>query len=89
MKKTGYLYDIRYMLHDTGPYHPEAPERLQATHKGISEGGLLEKLFQIEAVSSDLKWIEAVHDPDYIRRFEEVCYSGQKTFDRKSGYRRF
>ena len=23
MKKTGYLHDNRYLLHDTGPYHPE------------------------------------------------------------------
>ena len=30
MKRTGYLYDSRYLLHDTGPYHPERPERLEA-----------------------------------------------------------
>ena len=30
MKKTGFLYDPRYLLHETGPYHPEVPERLQA-----------------------------------------------------------
>ncbi len=81
MNKTGFLYDIRYLLHDTGPYHPEIPERLQAIHKGISEGGLLEHLTLIQASRPDIKWIEAVHDPDYIHRFEEVCYSGKKTFD--------
>jgi len=30
MKKTGFLYDDRYLLHDTGPNHPESPERLKA-----------------------------------------------------------
>ena len=27
------------------------------------------------------KWIETVHDPAYIHRFEEVCLSGNRTFD--------
>ena len=81
MKKTGFLYDPRFLLHDTGPFHPEVPERLQAIYRGIEEAGLLAKLVNIEALRADLKWIEAVHDVAYIRRFEEVCYSGQKPMD--------
>ena len=81
MKKTGFLYDPRYLLHDTGPYHPEVPERLQAIHKGIEEAGLLPKLQQIKGQRADMRWIEAVHDVDYVRRFEEVCYAGQKSMD--------
>ena len=81
MNKTGFLYDIRYLLHDTGPYHPEVPDRLQAIHRGISESGLLEHLTLIQAMLPDIKWIETVHDPDYIHRFQEVCLSGNKTFD--------
>ena len=81
MKKTGFLYDPRYLLHDTGPYHPEVPERLQAIHKGIEEAGLLPKLQQIKGQRADMRWIEAVHEVDYVRRFEEVCYAGQKSMD--------
>lgn len=81
MKQTGFLFDQRYLLHDTGPYHPEVPERLQAIYKGIAEADLLPKLTLIEAVRGDLKWVETVHDVTYIRRFEEVCFAGQKTFD--------
>jgi acetoin utilization deacetylase AcuC-like enzyme len=81
MNKTGYLHDNRYLLHDTGPYHPEMAERLTAVHKGIQDAGLLEKLVSLEAVRADQKWIEAVHDVAYIRRFEEVCLSGNRTFD--------
>ncbi len=44
MKKTGFLHDDRYLLHDTGPHHPERPERLKAIYKGIKEGGLLPML---------------------------------------------
>jgi acetoin utilization deacetylase AcuC-like enzyme len=81
MKKTGYLHDNRYLLHDTGPYHPEMAERLTAVYEGIKAAGLLDQLILIPAVRADIKWIEAVHDPRYIRRFEEVCLSGNRTFD--------
>jgi len=81
MKKTGFLYDPRYLLHDTGPYHPEVPERLEAIHQGIEEAGLLPNLVQIQGERADLRWIETVHDVEYIRRFEEVCYAGRKSMD--------
>ena len=81
MKKTGFLFDQRYLLHDTGPYHPEMPERLQAIYQGIEEAGLIPKLRMIAAVRAELKWVEAVHSVEYIRRFEETCFSGQRTLD--------
>ncbi len=81
MKKTGFLFDQRYLLHDTGPYHPEVPERLQAIYQGIENGGLIPKLRMITADRADLKWVESVHSTDYIRRFEEVCYAGKPTMD--------
>lgn len=81
MRKTGFLYDLRYLLHDTGPYHPEVPERLQAIYQGIESGGLLPKLNLVNAVRGDLKWVEMVHHSSYIRRFEEVCFSCQPTLD--------
>ncbi len=81
MKKTGFLFDQRYMLHDTGPHHPEVPERLQAVYRGIEEANLIPELTLIKATLADMKWIEAVHDLHYIRRFEELCFSGNTTFD--------
>ena len=81
MNKTGFLYDIRYLLHDTGPYHPEMPERLQMIYKGIEDAGLLPSLTRVEAKRASIKLIEAVHSPSYIRRFEEVCLSGNRTMD--------
>lgn len=81
MKRTGYLHDNRYLLHDTGPYHPEMAERLSMIYNGIKAAGLLEQLVLLPAVRADLKWIETVHTKAYIRRFEEVCLSGNRTFD--------
>ena len=81
MKRTGFLYDPRFLLHDTGPYHPEMPERLIVILKGIQDAELLPHLIRISAKRADMKWIETVHTQTYIRRFEEVCLSGHKSLD--------
>ncbi|MBW2014242.1 MAG: histone deacetylase [Deltaproteobacteria bacterium] len=81
MKKTGLLYDERYLRHDTGPNHPESPQRLQAIYQGIKEEGLLPQLTLIQARRADLKWIERIHSKDYIKRFETACRSGDSSFD--------
>lgn len=81
MKKTGFLFEQQYMLHDTGPYHPECAERLVAILKGLQAAEVLPHLTRIPAKRADMKWIEAVHTQTYIRRFEEVCLSGHRYLD--------
>jgi len=81
MKKTGFLYDDRYLLHDTGHYHPERPERLKAIRKGLEEAGLLPMLSPIKGSRAQQKWIEAVHNIKYILRFEESCLYGLTEMD--------
>ena len=80
MKKTGFLFDRRYMLHETSSYHPEIPERLDAIYKGINEADLFPKLTLISGSRADLKWVETVHDKDYINRFQDACVAGEKIF---------
>jgi len=79
--RTGFLYDERYREHLTGNYHPEVPDRLPAVYQGIEAAGLLEKLTLIKAVPADLKWVETVHDSDYINRFQSACSIGDNIFD--------
>ena len=81
MNKTGFLYDLRYLLHDTGPYHPEVAERLEMIYKGIEAAELLPHLIRISAQRADMNWIREVHSDNYIRRFEEVCLSGNPFLD--------
>ena len=81
MKRTGYLHDERYLLHNTGPGHPETPDRLKAIYQGIKDAGLLSKLTLIQASRADLKWVETVHSKHYIERFEAACHSGNSMFD--------
>jgi acetoin utilization deacetylase AcuC-like enzyme len=81
MRKTGFLYDERFLLHETGPYHPEVPERLTAIYQGIEEGGLLPRLVRIKANPAQRQWIETVHDSAYIDRFGDTCFSGKRVFE--------
>ena len=81
MKKTGFLYDERYQLHNTGNFHPEMPERLKAIYRGIKDADILSKITLVPAVRADQGWIETVHDLNYIMRFEEACLSGMTDFD--------
>ena len=81
MKKTGYVYDDRYLKHDTGGYHPESADRLRAIQAGLRASGILEKLIPIEAIRANQRWIEAVHSIHYIMRFDETCIMGLREFD--------
>jgi acetoin utilization deacetylase AcuC-like enzyme len=81
MKRTGFLNDQRYLLHDTGPYHPERAERLQAIQQGIRDAGLLPRLTPIASSLPDMQWIQNIHTAEYIRRFEELCLTGRRTLD--------
>jgi acetoin utilization deacetylase AcuC-like enzyme len=81
MKKTGFVYDEKYLLHDTGGYHPESPERLKAIYKRLSESGVLEQLIPIAAARANQRWIETVHSIHYIMRFDEACIYGFSEFE--------
>ncbi|MCK5515322.1 MAG: histone deacetylase [Desulfobulbaceae bacterium] len=81
MKRTGFVCDDRYLLHLTGDYHPESPERLKVIYEGLSGSGLLDKLTVIPGEKANQRWIETVHDIRYIMRFEETCIAGLPEFD--------
>lgn len=81
MNRTGFVYDEKYLLHLTGEYHPECPERLRVIYKKLEDSGVLEKLTRIEAVRANQRWIETVHKIHYIISFDEACISGLNEFE--------
>ena len=80
MRRTGYVYDPRYLLHDPGAWHPERPDRLKAIHRALESGDLLELLVRLNPDSAPLTWVERLHDPDYIKRFQAACDKGGQIF---------
>ena len=81
MLKTGFLYDERYLLHITSPYHPEVPDRLKAIYKGIKDAGMLPHLTLIQACKADMSQIEMMHQKYYIQRFKQMCAAGIAQMD--------
>ncbi|MFZ0052029.1 MAG: histone deacetylase [Desulfobaccales bacterium] len=81
MRRTGYVYDDRYLLHDPGAWHPERPDRLKAIQASLKDSGILELLIQLKPYPAPLAWVERLHDPDYIRRFQVACRRGQEIFE--------
>jgi acetoin utilization deacetylase AcuC-like enzyme len=81
MRRTGFLYDERFLNHCTGPGHPEHADRLAVAYRALEEAGLLSQLIVIQAAPARVKWIERVHSPRHIFRFEEACMLELGEFD--------
>jgi acetoin utilization deacetylase AcuC-like enzyme len=77
---TGIVFDERYLLHQPGDYHPERPDRLEAIWKRLQSNGLVDGLTLIPPYPAPLSWVEKLHDPDYIKRFQAACERGVSMF---------
>jgi len=73
---TGLVYDERYLLHETGPGHPERPERLTAILAGLEKAGMLERLVRLEPSPAATEWITLVHTGKYVERVRRACEEG-------------
>ena len=73
-----YHHDV-FAKHDTGPWHPERPDRLVAAVDGVLGSGL--EVIRREPSRAPLDVIWAIHDPVYVRRVEQFCKSGGGALD--------
>ena len=67
------------LLHDTGPMHPERPERVLAVRSGLEESGVA--IEHMESPETDLSLLELVHDSDYIEAIKRLCATGGGVID--------
>jgi acetoin utilization deacetylase AcuC-like enzyme len=66
--KVAILYSEKFLLHDTGPNHPERPGRLQKVVDDLkNDQALSAVLFWPSFQPASIKHLEAVHSPNYIR----------------------
>lgn len=66
--KVAVLYSERFLLHDTGPGHPERPERLKSAVARLQgDRKLSVGLVWPEFGPAAIEDLEMVHSPDYIR----------------------
>jgi acetoin utilization deacetylase AcuC-like enzyme len=79
MPQTGIIHDPRYLLHETGSFHPERSDRLRAIEKRLKEDHWLEKFQEIVPRKATSDEILLVHDRGHL---EEVA----RTADTKGVY---
>lgn len=60
--------------HDTGPGHPERPERVTAVMAGLESSGL--ELVRMESPAVDRVDLVRVHNPDYVDFIDAFCRVG-------------
>ena len=70
MTTTGLVYDEIYLQHDTGPHHPEGPQRLTAIYETLETAGLLDKLLLIKSEPADHEIIRQQMHPHTCFYFE-------------------
>ena len=66
MLPTGLVSDPGYLEHDTGPSHPESPQRLSAILSRLHAAEYRDRLSLITAPLVDRTWLETVHTPRHI-----------------------
>lgn len=78
---TGLIYDDRFLNHDTGPGHPERPDRLRAIVAALKSAGLWQRLEHLTFDASTPSRLERLHSPAYVHRVIETCESGMSYVD--------
>ncbi|MBI2083350.1 MAG: histone deacetylase [Deltaproteobacteria bacterium] len=73
MSQTAVIWDERYLLHDTGLYHPERPERLLAIKQVLDKSEIGKKLIRLEPRLAIPEEIALVHDFEYVRKIETTA----------------
>lgn len=78
---TGLIYDDRFLEHDTGPDHPERPERLRAIVDRLKATHLWDQLVHLPVVPAPLASVERAHERAYVERLREACELGRPYID--------
>lgn len=78
---TGFIYDDRFLLHDTGDRSPERPDRLVAVVNKLKAAHLWPQLRQLAFGPASEAELSRVHTPAYLRRIEQACLEGRAFVD--------
>ncbi len=72
-QKTGFAYHPNYLNHDTGPGHPERPDRLRASLAALQQSDVWDQLHHIEPTPASVAQIAYTHNPAYSEHIRQHC----------------
>lgn len=81
MPEIGLVYHPDYLKHNSGPGHPESPDRLRAIMDELEANGLLARLMTIQPGAASTRWVEKIHSPQYIDYVRQMCWEGHRYLD--------
>jgi acetoin utilization deacetylase AcuC-like enzyme len=83
MTKTAIIYSPEYLLHKTGPRHPESPSRLRVMLRELSNSGVLENenCSLVEPEKATIKDLQLVHSQSYVQQIKNFCNCGGGLLD--------
>ena len=72
-QKTGFVYHPNYLNHDTGPNHPERPDRLRASLAALQQNDIWNQLHPIEPTPANIAQLCYVHETAYPEHIQQHC----------------
>jgi len=72
-QKTGFVYHPDYLNHDTGPNHPERPDRLRASLAALQKSDVWKQLHPIEPTPATITQICYAHETTYPEHVRQYC----------------
>ena len=79
--KTAFLTHPLFLEHDTGPGHPERPQRLTAIWNHLREVGLWDELQHLPFEAATYADIARCHTPAHIARVQTIAQNGGGALD--------
>jgi len=76
-RPTGLVCSAAFRDHDTGPWHPESPARVDAVVQGLQRAGLLDRCQLLAPRPATDAELLRCHTPGYLRRVLEDVRSGR------------
>ncbi len=77
--RTAFLYHPAFLKHDTGPWHPEKPERLTSITEELKKEGVHGRLAHVEPQPANEETVALVHDPAYVELARREIESGGRS----------
>ena len=81
MKRTGIVYDERFLEHKTGIHHVEVPCRLESIFSMLQNNQLLDQLIDIPARKATLEEVEFIHTPEYVEKILNTANEPMRYLD--------
>jgi len=79
--RTGFVYHELFLKHDTGPGHPEKPDRLLALIKHLKEKQLWQQLQHLIIDEAPEELLLQAHSLEQIRYVRQACRQGLQFLD--------